>query len=297
MLARMDMSVWPLLAADGHRWSLRAVVPPRARAMVLWLPAMGVSARNYDAFGAALAHAGIALVVHEWRGLGSSSLRAGRDCDWGYRELLEHDLPASLDALRTRRPDLPLLLGGHSLGGQLACLFAALRPGAAQGLVTVASGTPHRSGFAGPRGRALPAAYMLAAVLARAFGHFPGRRIGFGGREARGVIADWSRSGRAGTYRASGMDVDLEEHLRQVELPMLGIVLREDWLAPTPSLANLVAKMPRVRSRVEALGRDDLGAAADHFAWMRAPEAVAHRIASWTAKAGIQADGTDRGAA
>ena len=35
-----------------------------------------------------LAAQGIAVFVHEWRGNGSSTQRAGRRQDWGYRELL-----------------------------------------------------------------------------------------------------------------------------------------------------------------------------------------------------------------
>nr|WP_246505230.1 alpha/beta hydrolase [Coralloluteibacterium stylophorae] len=283
----MDMDLLSPVAFDGHRWALRTTNRPEAVVALLWLPAMGVPARNYDAFAATLAGSGVAVAVHEWRGLGSSSLRAGRHCDWGYRELLESDLPASLAALRAARPELPLMLGGHSLGGQLACLFAASRAEDAAGLLVVASGTPHRSGFAGVRGAALPAAYRLAAALAHTYGHFPGRRVGFGGREARGVIADWSRSGRSGIYRAAGMDEDLEAKLRAVRLPMLGVVLRDDWLAPQASLANLIAKMPQVDAQVAAMGPEELGVAADHFAWMRAPDAVAHRIGAWLQERGI----------
>ena len=38
---------------------------------------------------------GVAVVMHEWRGIGSSDRRAGRRCNWGYRELLQDDLPAT----------------------------------------------------------------------------------------------------------------------------------------------------------------------------------------------------------
>lgn len=117
-----------LTTADGHRFELLRHVPADPVATLLWLPALGVAARHYQGFAEALAARGIAVFVHEWRGNGSSSLRAGHAQDWGYRELLQYDLPAATAAVRTAFPDLPLHLGGHSLGGQLACCHAGLHP-------------------------------------------------------------------------------------------------------------------------------------------------------------------------
>src|SRR5690606_21940923 len=75
-------------AGDGHRWQLLARVPATPRRSLLWLPALGIAARHYASLADALAARGIATFVHEWRGNGSSSLRASRQQDWGYRELL-----------------------------------------------------------------------------------------------------------------------------------------------------------------------------------------------------------------
>ena len=113
-------------AADGHRWTLLARAPQRPRARLLWLPALGVAARHYLPLAEALAARGVDTRLHEWRGNGSSSLRASRTQDWGYRELLALDLPASVATLPV--DGVPLLLGGHSLGGQLACCFGGLHP-------------------------------------------------------------------------------------------------------------------------------------------------------------------------
>src|SRR5690606_3305678 len=120
-----------LEAADGHRWQLHACVPDKPDAALLWLPALGVGARHYLPFAQTLAARGVATFLHEWRGAGSSSLRAGHDCDWGYRELLELDIAASAEAMRRNLPGLPTVVGGHSLGGQLACCYLALAPEAA----------------------------------------------------------------------------------------------------------------------------------------------------------------------
>ena len=105
-----------------------------------------------------LAARGIAVFVHEWRGHGSSSVRAGHDSDWGYRELLEHDLPASLRLIDKQFAPLPKTIGGHSLGGQMAACLLALRPQTAQRLWLVASGSPFWRIFPRPRRWLLPLA-------------------------------------------------------------------------------------------------------------------------------------------
>uniref|UniRef100_UPI00026304A5 alpha/beta fold hydrolase n=1 Tax=Xanthomonas sacchari TaxID=56458 RepID=UPI00026304A5 len=133
----------PVAAADGHRWTLLARVPDAPRQALLWLPALGVAARHYLPFAEALAAHGVAVFLHEWRGNGSSTLRPSRQCDWGYRALLQLDLPASQAAIARHGIAAPLLVGGHSLGGQLACCYASLQPQAFAALWLGASGTPH----------------------------------------------------------------------------------------------------------------------------------------------------------
>ena len=264
-------------AADGHRWTLLAHVPAQPRARLLWLPALGVAARHYQPFADALASHGVASYLHEWRGNGGSSLRPSRDQDWGYRELLALDLPASLAAL----PDdgVPRLLGGHSLGGQLACCLAGQQPHAFSGLWLVASGTPYWRSFPPPRGWLLPLVYRFLPWLARQQGTLPGRRLGFGGTEARSLIADWARVGLTNRYRAAGLDVDLEAAMAPLRLPVHGIVLERDWLAPPSSMQALVARLPSAPARTTRLDADVLRTAADHFSWMRQPDAVAHTLA------------------
>src|SRR3546814_18879264 len=99
-----------------------------------------------------------------WRGIGSSDRRAGRRCDWGYRELLHDDLPAGMAALRERWPQARCWLGGHSLGGQLSLLFASLHPTEFAGLLLVASGSPYWRRFR--HGWLIGVAYVLSPFLA-----------------------------------------------------------------------------------------------------------------------------------
>lgn len=265
----------PVQGTDGHAWTLAARVPEHAWAHLLWLPALGVAARHYLPFAEALAARGVAVYLHEWRGNGSSSLRPDRRHDWAYRELLERDLPASHTALRAQGVEGVSVIGGHSLGGQLAACYLGLHVPDFERLWLVASGTPHWKTFAPPRGWLLPWFYQFAIWIARRRGTFPGRRLGFGGEEARGLIVDWATVGLGGRYAAGGLETDLEAGMATASPAIRGVLFERDWLAPPASLAGLLAKFPRAAKQVTRLDARALGARADHFAWMKQPETVA----------------------
>jgi predicted alpha/beta hydrolase len=250
------------------------------RASLLWIPALGVAARHYEPLALALNAHGISVGLHEWRGLGSSDRRASRQSDWGYRELLTDDLPTSLRALDAAVPSVPLFVGGHSLGGQLATLLAATSTIPVAGIALVGSGSPYWRCFKPWVGLAL----VAAPVVANLCGRFPGKRIGFGGNEARGVMGDWARSGRTGRYAGRGIPTDIEAALRQQRAPVFAQRLRDDWFGPEASLAFLLDKMPDAPRQIDVIAPADIaGAPADHFAWMKVPAGVARRIAGWIA--------------
>lgn len=265
---------------DGHAWRLLVRAPDAPRATLLWLPALGVAARHYLPFAEALADSGIATYVHEWRGHGSSTLRAGRDTDWGYRELLLDDLPASEAAVAAAVPGVPRILGGHSLGGQLACCRLALAPLAATRLWLVGSGAPYWRAFPLRRRWWLPLVYRFLPWLAERRGALPGRELGFGGREARGVMWDWSRSALSGRYEGAAIPPGIEAGMASLSVDVAAVVFGDDWLAPPGSLRFLLAKLPHSHAAVTRLDADALGTRDDHFSWMAHPRAVADALLS-----------------
>lgn len=259
---------------DGHRAQLALSVPTGARTGLLFVPALGVPARKYTHLAAALAQRGIAVALHELRGTGTSSVRASRTSDWGYAELLD-DVRASRALLASTYPAIAWSAGGHSLGAQIAALDLALAPGAYAGLAIVASGQPWWRKFAPGRQPLVLFAYGFFRLLTVSCGYFPGDRVGFGGREARRVMRDWSRSGLSGKYAIERVDADLEAALARIETRVIALSMRDDTLAPAGAMDHLLAKMPRTTVTRDILER------ADHFSWMRNAGPVAQRIAAW----------------
>lgn len=266
----------PLSTDDGHRYSLIARIPAQPRASLLWLPALGVAARHYIPLADALAANGVAVFLHEMRGNGSSSLRASRQVDWGYRQILTLDIARSHAAIAEHCAGPERIIGGHSIGAQFAACYLGLHPDAFGQLWLVASGSPYWRTFPAPKRYVFPLAFQFAPWIADRRGVFHGRRLGFAGDEARSLMRDWARVGLSNRYAAAGMEVDLEAALSTVPARTRAVLFDDDWLAPRRSMQALLEKMPNAAVAVTVLGHKALGVRADHFAWMKQPQAVAN---------------------
>jgi predicted alpha/beta hydrolase len=271
------------LSADAHHVSahvLRAHNP--AAPVFLCLPAMGVAAAYYTGFGEALRNSGVHVVISDLRGIGSSSMRASRACDFGYREILVHDLPALVAAVRERFPASPRFLFGHSLGGQLWSLYLAANPGAADGIVNIATCNVHYTGWPRPARYGVLATALWFRFLGETLGYVPAGRFGFAGDEAKTLIEDWSNNCLKGTYVLANDALDYEGALRSLQKPVLSLSLEGDRLAPRQATDSLVAKMESANVTRRHLSLAELGLArGSHFSWCKRPAAVVGAIREW----------------
>jgi predicted alpha/beta hydrolase len=254
---RSTLTVWTASGAD-----------PTAP-VVLVVPAMGMPSSYYHRFGEALAAAGAHCSLMELRGHESAGGRIpGRDYDFGYVDMVE-DVADAVDATRKMLAEAPVVLLGHSMGGQVGMMYAALHPGELAGIALVASSTPHWRTWAA---WILPVSVVFAGVGA-VLGHFPGQRVRFAGRESRGVIRDWAHLARTGRFVAG------EEGLAGVRLPVLALSVEDDRLGPARAVDALVAKLPAVTVERDHVDIEGI----DHFKWARRPEVVVPRIVAWAA--------------
>lgn len=274
-----DKPVVAVEGADGHRFELIHIAAESARGTMLFLPGMGLSARQYIRFGEQLSREGISVYIHEWRGIGASNWRAGRDCNWGYRELID-DIAAARAAVR-QREGTDYLLGGHSLGSQFACLSAAMSAEHCRGLVLVAGGSPYWQVFPLPMKLVMLVTMLAFPLFGKLVGYYPGKRLGFAGNEARDVMAEWARLARTGRYRPTGIDVDLEARMNALELPVLAVEMADDWFVPPGSLHWLTGKLQHCTVTEQTVHEQDPDRKADHYAWMKSPDATIASITQW----------------
>ncbi|MFZ5444450.1 MAG: alpha/beta fold hydrolase [Myxococcota bacterium] len=263
--------------ADGATAEARLFVGGEAAPGLLVLPAMGVNARSYDRLGEQLASEGVTTLVAEHRGGDSSSVRPRRGVDFGYAELLD-DLVLHLEQLE-RRTRGPVSVLGHSLGGQLATIGLARwwKPGAR--LVVIASGTVHHRAWTGLERLGVLAGTQLAHAVARGLGYFPGHRLGFGGLQARSLIADWSFAARTGEFRSHSRG-QLEQRLDELAPSVLALHVQGDTMAPRAATEGLLRKVRNAKVTWLDITPPPTPAKMNaHFRWMKDPSRVAREVA------------------
>jgi predicted alpha/beta hydrolase len=270
-----------LAGAGPHElpaWFYRA---ERAVGSVIVMAALGVSAKFYRPLAAALAAAGLNALLLEQRGHGESPVRPGRRADWGFREPLENEIPAAIAWAREHDGSLPLYLLGHSLGGHYASMTLGLSPERVDGVVLVGCASPWVGGFQGAGLAQLKLLHVLIPTTTRALGYFPGDRIGFGGREPRGLMRDWLAFSKTNRYAAAGIAVDLDAEITRYRGPVLSIRLTDDSFAPERAVDAILQKYESALVTRRLIGPKDLGDAADHFRWARTPGRVVREILAW----------------
>jgi predicted alpha/beta hydrolase len=244
---------------------------------ILVLPALGAPARIYRGLADALATLGCSGAVLEWPGTGAHPLRASRDHDWGYRQLLEEQvLPAIAKLGRaTDAAPQPVVLLAHSLGAHVALLARSRHANKMHSVIVIASGSPFYRVFKFPARQAL--LYLVAAVKlsTNLLGYFPGHRLGFAGREPRSLMREWARFAKTGILTVDGQSglggkpPEVENASSNRTAPVHALCLAGDVYAPREATVHLLSCAGIPATAIEQLSGPGMRG---HFDWLRAPK-------------------------
>jgi predicted alpha/beta hydrolase len=264
-----------LIPAEGaHR---HPVTPDAPRPVLVIVPGLGVPGGYYELFASGLAARGFDVAIGEMRGNGDSRPRPSSASTFGYHELVSVDFPAIFEVVREQFPDSTPYLLGHSMGGQLGVMYAARIRSRLGGLILVASGTPYYRGYRGLSGPGMLVGTAAMSLTANLAGFWPGDRVSMGfGRQSKVLISDWARLARTGRFVPVGADIDYEERIARLKLPVLSITMTGDDLTPPSSAEHLLEKLPNAEvtrwRQPEPLG---------HNGWIRQYASTVDQIEKW----------------
>ncbi|AWK43939.1 alpha/beta fold hydrolase [Photorhabdus laumondii subsp. laumondii] len=231
--------------------------------VVILLPAIGVEIRKYDALIQQLVKEGFQVVTADMPGYGDNQPKPSRKNDYNYSDLLQDYLPALLDkAVKLNSNKIPIVFG-HSLGGHIATLFASStdRPFS---LFCVATGNVWYKNWQGMGRVQIITAAIIFNILTALYGYLPGKKIGFGIREAKGLMRDWSRTAYTGNYyHVRAYKGKENKHLSKA----VYICVKEDNWAPLKSTQVLASLIPNAEVREITLSFKGN----PHSAWIKQP--------------------------
>nr|WP_314861118.1 alpha/beta fold hydrolase [uncultured Undibacterium sp.] len=232
-----------ITAGDGTKLSGRRYVPDEAvRAVVLMPSAMGVRQQYYEPFATFLCEHGFAVLSFDYRGMGDSLLpqfsKSLRGFEADISDWAELDYNAALLATKAWQPEVPLLLIGHSLGGQLAGLLPDNH--LIDGMVTVASGTGYwRFNSMKTKRVVWLLWYFLVPFYTGICGYFPGKKLRKVGNLPKGVIYQWSRWCRDERYFVDKQGNAMDTFHHQFQAPILSLSFTDDEMMSRKNIDGL----------------------------------------------------------
>lgn len=128
---------------------------PQPKAVIAHIHGMGEHSRRYDHLAEFWSRAGYAVAGFDWRGHGRSQGQRGHTPSLAH---LLDDLDVYLNAVRRAFPGLPVLLYGHSMGGNLALNYVLRRQ---PDIVAVVASAPYlQLAFTPPAWKVLLAGWL-----------------------------------------------------------------------------------------------------------------------------------------
>lgn len=237
------METIQIVTADQTRLTAKKFTPSSVvKAVVVMPAAMGVAQSFYVPFAEFLADNGIAVLSFDYRGMGESIPAQYRVSLRGFKaDILDwagQDYNAALHAAKAWQPTVPLLVVGHSLGGQLPGLVPDHH--LIDGMLTVGSGSGYWRENAPQLKRIVWLMWYFAVpVSTRLCGYFPGKKLRMVGNLPKGVIYQWSRWCRSPYYFSEKSGARMQTDHHKIQIPILSMSFTDDELMSRRNIDSL----------------------------------------------------------
>lgn len=237
------METIQIICADNTVLTAKKFTPAGTIKSVVVIPAaMGVKQNFYQPFAEFLTENGIAVLSFDYRGMGESIPEQYRHSLRGFQADLidwaEKDYNAALTTAKAWLPDVPLLIVGHSLGGQLPGLVPDNH--LIDGMLTVGSGSGYWRDNAPQLKRFVWLMwYFLVPVYTRLWGYFPGKKMRKVGDLPKGVIYQWSRWCRSPEYFVEPDGTPMRTGHDRIRKPILAMSFTDDEMMSRRSIDSM----------------------------------------------------------
>jgi predicted alpha/beta hydrolase len=256
-------------AASGIRLGAQWTLPDRARALVVVHGATAVPQSYYGAFAHWLATHGFAVFTYDYSGVGASRLGSLRAVASDFVTWTRRDFRAAMTHARASWPELPLVLIGHSLGGQAILLDESIHQ--AEAIVLLGAGSGYWRHAEGPGLRARRAAtfYLGMPLLSAVFGFLPAW-VGLGEGLPGPFARSWAARCRTPSYFLEHEVARAQTNLNDLRTPVLDIAFTDDDYIGPEAVRALLPLFGEGPVDFRALTPAQLGVeSVGHFAGLR----------------------------
>ncbi len=278
-----EQEIIPMKFADGAGSNINLFRSQQedTNVVLVIFPAMGVKASYYKNAAQHFAAHRLHVVTIDHRGHGTSTVKPSRINNFGYREQVEVEYPHILEQVKLLFPNCKVVIMGHSLGGQMGSMFISRYRHLADGIILNASCSPYYKGWGIGAGFGLWLFAWFIRMVIALLGYYPGNRIGFGGREAAGVMRDWCYSAATGKFAALGSDFNYETAMSSFAKPVLGITYEGDTSAPPEALNFLLNKFNASTVQRSHITPKVSEKKFNHYSWAKKPSICDGVIKEW----------------
>jgi predicted alpha/beta hydrolase len=265
----MHVGVERVALPDSSFVAATFFTPPNPRASIVISAAMGVTQKFYLNYAQWLATQGYAVTIYDYRGMGLSAPASLRNYKMSISDWAQHDVAAVIAATKSRAPQLPLFVLGHSLGAQIIGMIPNRH--LIDGMIVVASGSGYwRETSPPPKRNSRLMWYLLAPTMTPLFGYFPGKKLRVIADLPRGVVEQWRRWCLHPEYLLGAETSELRDVYASIRMPILCMSFTDDEMMSATSTEALLryyanADIQRMRFTPKEIDERRIG----HFGFFR----------------------------